>query len=185
LALRFFVILSFSEIARVRDPEVSVKPVASKELLLLDHVSATCTVSAFDETVTVSGSEVPAAVKVSATAVVGAAGGPATAGGAVGSAGGGSIVVVQVALAPVEISTTFVAEPLVPIGLALNSIVRVRWSSVKKKLHVSVAPTRRGGSSPLHSRSPSAPLPTPGLVIWSGSRSTKLAKTDPRMGGPL
>jgi len=102
LALRFFVILSFSEIARVRDPEVSVKPVASKELLPFDHVSATCTVSAFDETVTVSGSEVPAAVKVSATVVAGAAGGPTTAGGAdgcVGSAGGGSIVVVQVALA--------------------------------------------------------------------------------------
>jgi len=102
------------------------------------------------------------------------------------AAGGGSIVVVQVALAPVETSTTFVAEPLVPIGLALNSIVRVRWSSVKKKLHVSVAPTRRGGSSPLHwSRSPSTTFPAAGLVIWSGSRSTKLAKTDPRMGGPL
>src|SRR5206468_8632368 len=104
LAPRFFVTRSLSDRsgkkASVRVPEVSVNPVASKELPLSGQVSATCTVSAVGEMVTVSGSAVPAVVKLSATVVAGAAGGPATGpgggGGGSGSGGAGTTVVVQV-----------------------------------------------------------------------------------------
>ena len=135
LAPRFFVTRSFSETASVRAPEVSVKPVASKELPLLGQVSATCTVSAFGETVTVSGSLEPTVAKLSATVVAGAAAGPARGAGAdgcgSGSGGAARTVVVQLAVAPVETSTRFVAAPDLPVGLTDSGIVRVRWSSVK------------------------------------------------------
>jgi hypothetical protein len=126
LAPRFFVIFSLSEIASVRVPDVSVKPVASKELPL-GHVSATCTVSAVGEMVTVSVSASPTVVKLSVLVAVGAAAGPATGGGAEGgSAGGESTIVVQVAVTPVESSIVFVAEPTTPVGLTDSWIVLVR-----------------------------------------------------------
>ena len=61
----------------------------------------------------------------SATVEVGAAGGPATGGGAAGS-GGAAILVVQLAVAPVDTSTVFVAEPATPVGRAVKPMVRVR-----------------------------------------------------------